>query len=102
MGVLPFVPFNLVSRVTSRGLDWKELVSTEALNEATSMHPKQAFSFFFVYVLAGLAIKYYVNRAVGTKPPPGADGGLSTVMESPMGQHMMRSMGVDPNDMKML
>lgn len=100
MGVLPFVPFNFVSRVTSRGLDWRE-VNMEALNEATTMHPKQAFSFFFVYVLAGLAVKFYINRAVGTRPPKGADGGISTVMESPIGQSMMRSMGIDPEDMKM-
>jgi len=100
MGVLPFVPFNFVSKVTSRGLDWRE-VNMEALNEATTMHPKQAFSFFFVYVLAGLAVKFYINRAVGTRPPKGADGGISTVMESPIGQSMMRSMGIDPEDMKM-
>ena len=101
MGVLPFVPYDFVSRVTSRGLDWRDLLTTEAVTEVTSMHPKQAFSFFFVYALAGLAVKYYVNRLVGTKPPSGADGGISTVMDSPLGQNVMRSMGVDPNDLKM-
>ena len=100
MGVLPFVPYNLVSRLTSRGLDWKELISTETLSEATTMHPKQAFSFFFVYVLAGLAVKYYVNRAIGTKPPPGADG-LTTIVDSPAGQQAVRLMGIDPKDLKM-
>eukprot|EP00536_Pseudo-nitzschia_multiseries_P000607 jgi/Psemu1/178979/e_gw1.7.43.1 len=100
MGVLPFVPYDFVSRVTSRGLDWRELVATDAVTEATSMHPKQAFSFFFVYALSGLAVKYYVNRLVGTKPPVGADGGISTVMDSPLGQNVMRSMGVDPDDLK--
>jgi hypothetical protein len=100
VGVLPFVPFNFVSKVTSRGLDWRE-VNMEALNEATTMHPKQAFSFFFVYFLAGLAVKYYINRVVGTRPPKGADGGISTVMESPIGQSVMRSRGIDPEDMKM-
>jgi len=99
-GVLPFVPYNLVTRVTARGLDWRA-INMESLNESTPMHPKQAFSFFFVYVLAGVAIKYYVNLAVGTRPPKGADGGISTVMESPIGQSVMRSMGVDPEDLKM-
>ena len=102
MGVLPFVPYNMVSRVTARGLDWRA-VDLEALNDATSvpMHPKQAFSFFFVYALAGLAVKYYVTKLVGTKPPKGADGGISTVMDSPIGQSVIRSMGIDPEDLKM-
>ena len=99
MGVLPFVPYNFFAKVTSRGLDWRE-VDAEALAEATSMHPKQVLSFFFCYALAALTVKYYVNQAVGTKPPKGADGGISTIMESPLGQHVMRSMGVDPEDMK--
>ncbi len=99
MGVLPFVPYNFISKVTARGLDWKA-VDGVALNEATSMYPKQALSFFFVYALCAMTVKYYVNRAVGQKPPKGADGGISTVMESPIGQSVMRSMGVDPEDLK--
>ena len=101
MGVLPFVPYDFVSRMTCRGLDWRELLATEALADATSMHPKQAFSFFFVYVLTGLAVKYYINLLFGTKPPSGADGGITTVMDSPLGQNVMRSMGVNPDDLKM-
>ena len=100
MGVLPFVPYNFVSRVTARGLDWRS-VDTESLKDVTNMHPKQAFSFFFIYALSGLAIKYYVNKAVGVRPPKGADGGISTIMDSPLGQSVMRSMGVDPEDLKM-
>ena len=65
------------------------------------MHPKQAFSFMFVYLLSGLAIKFYVNKAVGTPPPPGADKGISTIMDSPIGQNVMKSLGIDPDDLKM-
>jgi hypothetical protein len=51
--------------------------------------------------LAGLTVKYYVNKAVGTKPPKGADGGVQTIVDSPMGQAMARSLGIDPKDLKM-
>lgn len=101
IGVLPFVPYNFVAKITSRGLDWTELDAMDAVKEGTAMHPKQAFTFFFVYAMAAMAVKFYVNRLVGTKPPPGADGGVSTVMESPLGQSVMRSMGVNPEDLKM-
>jgi hypothetical protein len=100
IGVLPFVPYNFITKVTARGLDWGD-VDMEALNEVTPKHYKQAFSFFFVYSLAALSAKYYVNRAVGMKPPRGADGGISTIMESPIGQSVMRSMGINPEDLKM-
>lgn len=100
VGVLPFVPWNFVTRVTARGLDWKE-VDLEALSESTSILPQQAVSFFLVYALAGLAVRFYVNRLVAIKPPQGADGGINTIMESPLGQGVMRSMGIDPEDMKM-
>ena len=99
MGVLPFVPYKFFLRVTARGLDSTE-IDAQALTEATAMHPTQAFSFFFVYGLSAMAIKYYVNRLVGTRPPKGADGGISTVVDSPLGQSVMRSMGVDPDDLK--
>jgi len=105
MGVLPFVPYNLISRITSRGLDWNKVISMadndETILSDTSMHPKQAFSFMFVYLLSGLAIKFYVNKAVGTPPPPGADKGISTIMDSPIGQNVMKSLGIDPDDLKM-
>ena len=100
MGVLPFVPYNIVSRVTSRGLNWKEISVEEIKELGTQMHPKQAFSFMFVYLLCGLAVKYYVNLAFGTKPPQGADRGITTIMDSPMGQKVIRSFGIDPNDLK--
>mmetsp|Transcript_526 Transcript_526/g.1170 ORF Transcript_526/g.1170 Transcript_526/m.1170 type:complete len:220 (-) Transcript_526:752-1411(-) len=109
MGVIPFNPFNTVSRISSRGLDWRSaaaaMIAMEGSDAATVVasqhHPKQALSFFFVYVLSCLAVKYYVNRLVGTRPPKDADGGITTIMDSPIGQRVMRSMGVDPDDLKM-
>ena len=99
MGVLPFVPYTILTRITSRGLDWKDVSPDDLVG--TKMDPKQAFSFLFVYILAGLTVKYYVNKAVGIKPPKGADGGVQTIVDSPMGQAMARSLGLDPKDLKM-
>mmetsp|Transcript_11858 Transcript_11858/g.28097 ORF Transcript_11858/g.28097 Transcript_11858/m.28097 type:complete len:212 (+) Transcript_11858:130-765(+) len=100
LGVLPFVPYNFVARLTARGLDWKS-IDVEALAEKTSILPQQVVSFFAIYALAGLAVRFFVTRMVGTKPPKGADGGITTIMESPFGQAVMRSMGIDPDDLKM-
>ena len=100
MGVLPFVPYNFVAKVTARGLDWRGL-DAEALAESTSVLPQQSVSFFVVYALSGIAVRYFINRLVGTKPPQGADGGITTIMESPLGQAVMRSMGIDPEELKM-
>jgi uncharacterized membrane protein (DUF106 family) len=101
MGVMPFVPFNLVTKVTTRGLiDWKSVAVDDLKAAGTSMQPQQAFSFLFVYLLASMSVKYYVNKAVGTQPPPGADGGMQTIVESPMGQAVAKSMGIDPDSLK--
>lgn len=100
MGVLPFVPFNIVKGVTGRGLDWTD-VPLEAL-AGTKLVPNQAFSFLCVYILAGLSVKYYVNKLVATKPPPGADRGVMSVIDSPAGHHIARSFGLNPDDLKQL
>lgn len=98
MGVLPFVPFDLVTRITARGLDWGE-VPLEALG-GTKLVPKQAFSFMCIYALAGLSVKYYINKLVATKPPRGADKGIMTLVDSPLGHNIARSFGLDPEDLK--
>jgi hypothetical protein len=100
MGVLPFVPYDLATKVTGRGLDWRD-VPLEAFG-GTKMVPKQAFSYMFVYVLAGFSVKYYVHKLVATKPPPGADKGVMTIVDSPMGHRIARSFGLDPEDLKQL
>lgn len=99
MAILPFVSFNLMTKVTGRGLDWSN-VPVSAL-EGTEIQTKQATSFLFIYLLCGLSVKFFVNKAVGTQPPEGADKGIMTVMESPKGQRLMKSFGIDPDDLKM-
>lgn len=101
VGVLPFVPYNFATWITARGLDWREIVAEDLKAAGTTMDPKQAVSFMFVYVLAGFTAKFYVNKLVAIKPPAGADGGIQTIVDSPMGQALAKAWGIDPNDMKM-
>jgi hypothetical protein len=101
IGVLPFVPYNFVLRISARGLDWKDISEVDLKATGTLMDPKQAFSFMFVYILAGFTVKFYVNKLVGKKPPAGADGGIQTIVESPMGRSFANALGIDPNDLKM-
>lgn len=101
VGVLPFSPFGLLRRMmTARGLTFKEdaLTSFEGSPLVNDIH--QAFSFTVIYVLSTLSVKYYVNKLVGTSLPPGCDG-MASLMDSPQGQKMMRSMGLDPDMLKM-
>jgi uncharacterized membrane protein (DUF106 family) len=101
IGVLPFVPYNFVSRITARGLDWRDIAVEDLKAAGTTMEPKQAFSFMFVYILAGFTVKFYVNKLAGKKPPAGADGGIQTIVDSPMGRSFIKAWGIDPNDLKM-
>jgi uncharacterized membrane protein (DUF106 family) len=104
MGLLPFVPFQFLQRFTARGLDTKELMMIQAdvfgQNDVDKVNVQQAVSFLFVYVLATFSIKYYVHQIVGTAAPDGADKGIMSVMESPKGNRLLKSLGIDPNDLK--
>lgn len=99
IGVLPFVPYNLVNRITARGLDWKDVVPEVDL-VGTQLGHKQALSFLCIYTLASLTVKFYVHKAVGIAPPKGADQGIMTVAESPMGRRVLDSFGVDLDELK--
>jgi hypothetical protein len=48
-----------------------------------------------------MSIKYYVGKLFGTQPPQGAEG-MMAVLDSPAGQKLMRSVGVDPEELKEL
>ena len=87
MAILPFSPINLIYRITARGLDWSN-VPPDALN-GTDIEMKQAASYLTIYILAGMSVKFYVNKAFGTPAPVGADEGLLTMMESPAAKKMM-------------
>lgn len=92
--VLPFVPPRLLRKLTLRGLNVTGVVAGSEYNVY------QACSFLFIYILCTLSIKYFVHLLVGVNPPKGADGGLSTIIESPGNKKMMRSLGVDPDILK--
>lgn len=70
MGVLPFVPFRFVHRMTGRGLDFGSTVLETTDDGADDVrHVMQGFSFVLVYFLAGLSVKFYVSRILGNRPP---------------------------------
>lgn len=98
MAVLPFVPFRVLSRITGRGLDWSAIADDSAL-EGISVNYQQGTSFLFIYMLSALSVKFFINKALATQPPPGADKGLLTIMESPGGKRMMKSFGIDPDEL---
>jgi len=118
VALLPFEPFRLLRRITFRGLsDWtatevhSHWMQSEGGPEATtpgenaSLSPDvtsaaQACAFAFIYILCSLSVKMMVNMAFGTKPPPGADDGVGTLIDAPQSQKMMKNFGLDANEVK--
>ena len=123
---LPLIPFNFISnKITTRGINIQNVVmmlnnknyiqlvndndGSDGEEDSSSpgggggggVHVKQITTFLFIYILATLSVKFYVNKLFGTSPPSGADNGLMSVMESPKSQRMLKSMGVNPEDYKM-
>lgn len=102
MGVLPFVPFRLLRKVTLRGLEFGDDLGTSVFQESTGVDTvHQACSFVIIYLLCNLGVKFYVHKLVGEAPPPGAEGGLLAVLESPKIAKGLRQMGIDPDELKM-
>ena len=60
----------------------------------------QACAFAFIYILCTISIKKMVNDMFGTRPPPGADDGIGTLMDAPRHQAIMKQFGVDPDEIK--
>eukprot|EP00581_Thalassiosira_minuscula_P015571 CAMPEP_0183729816 /NCGR_PEP_ID=MMETSP0737-20130205/31300_1 /TAXON_ID=385413 /ORGANISM="Thalassiosira miniscula, Strain CCMP1093" /LENGTH=255 /DNA_ID=CAMNT_0025962121 /DNA_START=147 /DNA_END=914 /DNA_ORIENTATION=+ len=118
VAVLPFEPFKFLRRVTFRGLSdftfeevqsyWMKFgagpeATTPGANAPISpdvMSAGQACSFPFVYILCSLSVKMMVNMAFGTKPPPGADDGVGTLIDAPQSQKMMKNFGLDAEEVK--
>ena len=101
IGVLPFIPFKLLQRISKRGLTFEdgfEFMTTQSGNNirVTSLH--QSCSFFFIYILSTMTIKKLVNRAIGTPPPKGADKGVFTLFDDPKSQAILQSVGVDTEE----
>jgi len=97
IGVLPFSPFNLLRRITGRGLDFGDAKLESTSDKVTDT--SQACAFVFIYLLSASGVKFYVNKLFGTQSPPGADGVMS-IVNSPTGQKIMKSVGIDPEDLK--
>lgn len=111
IGILPFVPFKLLQRVSTRGLafedgfEWVISASSSTQDGGGSgggivrvTHLEQACSFFLIYMLSTLTIKKLVNRAVGTPPPKGADKGIFSLFDDPKSQAILQSVGVDTEE----
>jgi hypothetical protein len=97
IGVLPFAPFPFVQRLTARGLEFGDLQFISTTPKVTETG--QACSFMFIYFLCALSVKFYANKLFGTRPPLGAESIMSMV-DSPLGHKAMKSMGLDPKDLK--
>ena len=97
MGIIPFTPFQILRKLTARGIEFGPLQYDPISEKVTSTD--QACGFMFIYVLCGFSVKYYAGKLFGTKPPAGAEG-VTSIMDSPTGQNMIRALGVDPADLK--
>ena len=104
MGLLPFVPFSLIHKLTGRGLQFKTDMTNDYLpnvdEKADVRHVMQACSFVFIYFLCGLSVKFYISRLLGVRVPGGAET-IFSLTQSTWGQQFLRAVGVDPNDLKM-
>ena len=129
IAVLPFVPYRIVQRfVSQRGLkinpqwfsvsnvDDTSILIQELLSSVnhtyTDSHTAsgtvnsitcigQICSFTFIYMLTSMSIKYYVNQLFTTPPPKGAESYVSTMMDAPKTQEMVKdATGIDPKNFK--
>jgi uncharacterized membrane protein (DUF106 family) len=121
IAVLPFEPFKLLQRVTFMSLGgpsklsvgevqtmWLESIGGPAATVPGAdsplppdvQHVSQACAFAFIYMLCSLSVKVFVGMIFGTKPPRGADEGMSTFMDSPQSQKMFKKFGLDVDEVK--
>lgn len=107
VALLPFEPFDLMKRITFRGLSTNTVaeVNDNWIKLGGGADPdvtnaSQACNFSFVYLLCSVSIKFMVNKAFGTTPPPGADDGVGTLIDAPMNKKMMESFGMDAAEVK--
>lgn len=113
VAVLPFEPFRLLERVTFMTLGgpsklsvgevqtlWLESIGGPSPLPPDVQHVSQACAFAFIYMLCSVSVKLIVNMVFGTKPPRGADEGVSTFMDSPQSQKMFKTFGLDVDEVK--
>jgi hypothetical protein len=102
MGVLPFTPWRLLRKISMRGLDFGDDLGGALFHKSVGVDTvQQACSFTVIYILCNMGVKFFVHKLVGEAPPPGADGGLYAVMESPRVARGLRQLGIDPDELKM-
>ena len=123
VALLPFEPFHLLQKMmTFRGLAgaagvesstefhflWVKALGEGGESITKSMaplspdvnHASQACAFAFIYFLCNMTVKMVISMVFGVKPPPGADEGVGTLMNSPQSKKMMETFGVDPQDVQ--
>lgn len=123
VALLPFEPFHLLQKLmTFRGLAgaagvesstdfhflWVKALGAGGESITKPMaplspdvnHASQACAFAFIYFLCNMTVKVVVNMIFGVKPPPGADEGVGTLMNSPQSKKMMETFGVDPQEVQ--
>lgn len=99
--ILPFVPHWIVRKITMRGLDFQGDLGLSVLNDSAGVKSvEQACSFTLIYLLSNMSVKFFAHKLVGETPPPGADQGLFSVMESPNIKRGLKQMGFDPDELK--
>lgn len=80
VAVLPFVPWRLVQKITHRGL-------------GDDVDPR-ACSFYFIFILCSLSVKFLVGKFLETQVPKGVNG-FSNFLDTPKAQKMLESYGLD-------
>lgn len=100
VAILPFVPYSIFKRITARGLEFMGGDVGKVFEGITGLNDVgQAASFTVIYMLTAASVKYYVHQLVSTKPPAGAES-IMAMVDSPQGQHILRTVGIDPADLK--
>lgn len=97
IAILPFTPWKFLQRITMRGLEF----DPEFVFESTSarvQNMEQCCSFLVVYLLTTMSVKFMVKQVLGVKPPSGADKGMFTLLDDPRGQQILKTLGVDMED----
>lgn len=97
IGVLPFAPFALLRRITSRGLELPKDPAAAAFEALTpQVHSlSQGCSFLCIYLLINMSVKFYVSKIFGTTGPRGTDN-FNNIMDSPLGHYAMKYAGLEP------
>lgn len=96
IAVLPFEPHWILKKITCRGLKFVDLLQD---SEGTPLvtTTSTACSFAFVYLLCTMSCKFMANKTFGFVSP--VDSALSNVLDSPKSQKLLKSMGVDTEEL---